>query len=118
MGAALARGVPGTVAAPSGPPGQPAFPQRFVYLSGTTGEVAERLNAPVSKTGMGGFVHRGFESLPLRAVTGAGGAWSLSGPSGAPRPYRRTLRMTAVESANASAAIAAAPAMNAAWPAA
>ena len=30
------------------------------------GEVAERLNAPVSKTGMGGFVHRGFESLPLR----------------------------------------------------
>ena len=31
-----------------------------------TGEVAERLNAPVSKTGMGGFVHRGFESLPLR----------------------------------------------------
>ncbi len=32
-----------------------------------TGEVAERLNAPVSKTGMGGFVHRGFESLPLRS---------------------------------------------------
>jgi hypothetical protein len=31
-----------------------------------TGEVAERLNAPVSKTGMGGSVHRGFESLPLR----------------------------------------------------
>ena len=30
------------------------------------GEVAERLNAPVSKTGMGGSVHRGFESLPLR----------------------------------------------------
>src|SRR5947199_2485926 len=36
-------------------------------LSGRyTGEVAERLNAPVSKTGMGGSVHRGFESLPLR----------------------------------------------------
>src|SRR4029077_9017765 len=33
-----------------------------------TGEVAERLNAPVSKTGMGGSVHRGFESLPLRFV--------------------------------------------------
>ena len=31
------------------------------------GEVAERLNAPVSKTGMGGSVHRGFESLPLRS---------------------------------------------------
>jgi hypothetical protein len=30
--------------------------------------VAERLNAPVSKTGMGGFVHRGFESLPLRSL--------------------------------------------------
>jgi hypothetical protein len=28
------------------------------------------LNAPVSKTGMGGFVHRGFESLPLRYITG------------------------------------------------
>ncbi len=25
------------------------------------------MNAPVSKTGMGGFVHRGFESLPLRS---------------------------------------------------
>ena len=25
-----------------------------------------RTSAPVSKTGMGGFVHRGFESLPLR----------------------------------------------------
>ena len=31
-----------------------------------TGEVAERLNAPVSKTGMGLSVHRGFESPPLR----------------------------------------------------
>src|ERR1700693_2393461 len=31
------------------------------------GEGAERLNAPVSKTGMGGSVHRGFESLPLRS---------------------------------------------------
>jgi N-acetylmuramoyl-L-alanine amidase len=40
---------------------------RIASLSGRyTGEVAERLNAPVSKTGMGGFVHRGFESLPLR----------------------------------------------------
>jgi DDE superfamily endonuclease len=29
-------------------------------------EVAEQLNAPVSKTGTGGFLHRGFESLPLR----------------------------------------------------
>src|ERR1700759_2367791 len=33
-----------------------------------TGEVAERLNAPVSKTGMGLSVHRGFESPPLRSV--------------------------------------------------
>ena len=32
-----------------------------------TGEVAERLNAPVSKTGMGLSVHRGFESPPLRS---------------------------------------------------
>jgi hypothetical protein len=32
--------------------------------------VAERLNAPVSKTGMGGYVHRGFESLPLRCIAG------------------------------------------------
>jgi hypothetical protein len=41
--------------------------QPLASLSGRyTGEVAERLNAPVSKTGMGGFVHRGFESLPLR----------------------------------------------------
>ncbi len=39
-------------------------PCRFAY----PGEVAERLNAPVSKTGMGGFVHRGFESLPLRCL--------------------------------------------------
>ena len=36
------------------------------FTNAYTGEVAERLNAPVSKTGMGGFVHRGFESLPLR----------------------------------------------------
>jgi hypothetical protein len=35
-------------------------------LSYAPGEVAERLNAPVSKTGMGFSVHRGFESPPLR----------------------------------------------------
>jgi hypothetical protein len=41
-------------------------PRSSNVVSAYTGEVAERLNAPVSKTGMGGFVHRGFESLPLR----------------------------------------------------
>ena len=50
------------------PPVCSAFPaiMGLPLASPKTGEVAERLNAPVSKTGMGGFVHRGFESLPLR----------------------------------------------------
>src|SRR5436190_5514920 len=50
-------------------------------LSGRyTGEVAERLNAPVSKTGMGGSVHRGFESLPLRWLLASGLAASAAQP--------------------------------------
>src|SRR4051794_6706213 len=36
------------------------------YAAQRRGEVAEWLKAAVSKTVMGGFVHRGFESLPLR----------------------------------------------------
>jgi hypothetical protein len=36
------------------------------FVRAPPGEVAERLNAPVSKTGMGVSVHRGFESPPLR----------------------------------------------------
>jgi hypothetical protein len=41
-------------------------------LGAYTGEVAERLNAPVSKTGMGVSVHRGFESPPLRCCDVSG----------------------------------------------
>ena len=37
-----------------------------MMASDTPGEVAERLNAPVSKTGIRYSTDRGFESLPLR----------------------------------------------------
>ena len=46
------------------PSGSPAAHSTNVF--DPPGEVAERLNAPVSKTGMGVSVHRGFESPPLR----------------------------------------------------
>ena len=38
------------------------------YAEKRRGEVAERLNAAVSKTVMGGNFHRGFESPPLRLL--------------------------------------------------
>ncbi len=40
-------------------------------------------SAPVSKTGMGGFVHRGFESLPLRSTARLGRFLLGVGASGA-----------------------------------
>jgi hypothetical protein len=48
---------------------------------GSLGGVAERSNAAVSKTVSGGFVRRGFKSLPLRLTHG-------SPPRGEPWPFR------------------------------
>src|SRR5437899_11709997 len=42
---------------------------RFPRAAGSSGGVAERSNAAVSKTVRGGFVPRGFKSLPLRSTT-------------------------------------------------
>ena len=47
-------------------PSSTSSSRRLTFRPPTPGEVAERLNAPVSKTGMGVSVHRGFESPPLR----------------------------------------------------
>jgi hypothetical protein len=38
-------------------------------VAGARGGVAERSNAAVSKTVSGGFVRRGFKSLPLRLLS-------------------------------------------------
>jgi hypothetical protein len=59
---------------PAGPSPAPAFAHRDVkkqrilcrWPQGSRGGVAERSNAAVSKTVSGGFVRRGFKSLPLR----------------------------------------------------
>ena len=52
-------------------PGGSKFPHRGYSVAAVAlGGVAERSNAAVSKTVSGGFVRRGFKSLPLRFSAG------------------------------------------------
>src|SRR3954469_8723804 len=62
--------------------------------SGPHGGVPEWLNGAVSKTVVGGFVHRGFESLPLRWLRAP---WPLGQPAGrAARRWSSPVQTTSI----------------------
>ena len=78
------------------PPGR-AVSARRGYSVRSLGGVAERSNAAVSKTVSGGFVRRGFKSLPLRFSP--------------PKPTRSSRSATRAESVSAHELAARAPAL-------